>query len=174
MKYERDMRRHREDMHREENISVRDCFKLQCKGCPAHFTLEQETQLVRHIKTCAGWQSKDQDRAVVSRMKGSINKHLADGARQREEEVRRPSSLRREERSRSRESRNERSEHYPKRVEKSSFREQGEERERDGPKRETGRFEDGRRVERSRHEDARGDERSRQSLHRRQNFCKNA
>merc|ERR1719331_1777049 len=107
------MRSHRENMHREENVSVKDCFKLQCKGCPSgSFTLEQEPQLMRHIKTCPGWQSKEVQRIAVSRTLSNINKHLVEGAREREpmrkkEDMRGPSGrgdLRREERSMSRES----------------------------------------------------------------------
>merc|ERR1719341_2002760 len=124
------MRSHRENMHREENVSVVDCFKLQCRGCSSgSFTLEQEPQLMRHIKTCPGWQSKEVQRIAVSRTLSNINKHLVEAAREREpmrkkEEMRGPSSRgdsRREERSMSRESsrigrsRDERPEHYPRR-----------------------------------------------------------
>ena len=85
LSWKKEMRAHREDMHREENISVNDCFKLQCKGCPtASFTMEQETQLKRHIKTCPGWQAKEVSRVAMSRTLNSINKHLVAGASQRE------------------------------------------------------------------------------------------
>jgi len=171
--YRLEMRAHREDKHREENISVKDCFKLQCRGCPSgSFTLEQEPQLKKHIKICPGWQSKEVSRTAVSRTIDNINKHLVAGASEREltrrkEEVRGPSSRgdsRREERSRSRESsltgrsRDERSEYPPKREERSSFRDQDEGRSYD-----RSRKEDRRREERCRYEDGRNDERSRHS-----------
>merc|ERR1711974_208415 len=48
LRYKSEMRAHREDMHREQNISVKDCFKLKCTaGCSTgSFTLEQEAQLM--------------------------------------------------------------------------------------------------------------------------------
>ena len=121
-----EMRAHREQAHREENVAVKECFVLRCKGCPTNFDLDQEAQLVRHIEKCTGWKEK-----ALKKTFSNINKHLVAGAIERRNEMREPSS-RREERSRSRESsrarklRDDKSGHCHQRQEVSGFRDRVE------------------------------------------------
>merc|ERR1719192_1104713 len=112
--------------HREENVAVKECFVLQCRGCPTKFDLDQEAQLVRHIEKCTGWKEK-----ALKKTFSNINKHLVAGAIERRNEMREPSS-RRDERSRSRESsrarklRDDKLGHCHQRQEMSDFRDQNE------------------------------------------------
>ena len=39
-RYKAEMRAHREQAHREENVAVKECFVLQCKGCPTNFVFQ--------------------------------------------------------------------------------------------------------------------------------------